>query len=317
MSFTCTLSQNIDVNDVISIAEQAAKVILEVYASKVRPTAQFLIIITFKSPLPATIQPLFSSPPLQTDDWDVQAKSDDSPLTRADKEANAVICDGLARIAAHIPIVSEENRAVSHTTRQGYLYSWCVDPLDGTKEFIKRNGQFTVNIALLEGSRPVMGVVQVPVSGKVYWAVKGKGAHVREGGVDRQICCAEFDPSDVGLTLVASASHLTKETEDFVAEYTDPKFKQLGSSLKLLLVAEGEAHVYPRLAPTCEWDTAASQAVVEEAGGVVLQAGSCDTKGKALEDWRAALAKGKPVEYNKQAPLNPFFVVYGRRRTAA
>lgn len=201
---------------------------------------------------------------------------------------------------------------------QHYQYSWCVDPLDGTKEFLKRNGQFTVNIALLQGGRPVLGVVQVPATGKAYWAAAGQGAWVRDapGAAPRRIHAAAFDPEAEGLTIVGSASHSSKETEDFVAQYKAPAFRQLGSSLKLLMVAEGEAHVYPRLAPTCEWDTAASQAVVEEAGGQVLQAGRCDGRGAALEDWRAALAAQRAVEYNKEDPLNPFFVVYGARRPA-
>lgn len=119
---------------------------------------------------------------------------------------------------------------------QGYLYSWCVDPLDGTKEFIKRNGQFTVNIALLRGTEPVMGVVQIPCEDKVYWAVKGQGAFIRVAGVDTRISAASFDPSTPGLVIVGSASHSTAETEEFVAEYASPVFKQLGSSLKLLMV---------------------------------------------------------------------------------
>jgi 3'(2'),5'-bisphosphate nucleotidase len=194
-----------------------------------------------------------------------------------------------------------------------------VDPLDGTKEFLKRNGQFTVNIALLEGGTPVLGVVQVPATGKVYWAAKGQGAWAQDGpgAPPRQIHAAAFSPSAPGLTIVGSASHSSPETAAFVADYDSPAFTALGSSLKLLMVAEGEAHVYPRLAPTCEWDTAAAHVVVTEAGGEVLQAGRCDNKGVALDDWRAALAEARSVVYNKEDPLNPFFVVYGARGTNA
>lgn len=282
--------------------------------------------------------------PIQDEDWNVERKADNSPLTRADREANVVICTALAELgslfllshsfiyqctlihslthkkhkhnaAPHIPIVSEENKAVPFSTRQHYQYSWCVDPLDGTKEFLKRNGQFTVNIALLEGDTPVVGVVQVPATGKVYWAAKGQGAFVREapGQPERQIHAQAFDAHAPGLSVVGSASHNTPETSEFVAQFTDPKFVQLGSSLKLLMVAEGSAHVYPRLAPTCEWDTAASHVIVTEAGGSVIQAGRCDHKGGMLEDWKAALARDVPVKYNKENPLNPFFVVYGKR----
>lgn len=284
MSLTVDLQEKIDCKDVVAIAEQAAVAILKIYNSEM-------------------------------ENWEVEKKADASPLTRADREANTVICEGLARIAPHIPIVSEENRQVAYHTRQHYQYSWVVDPLDGTKEFLKRNGQFTVNIALLQGTRPVLGVVQVPAQSKVYWAVAGQGAWVREeGGQPRQLHCAEFSHHDEGLVVVASASHLTPETQQFVSQLKGPVFKQLGSSLKLLMVAEGEAHVYPRLAPTCEWDTAAAHAIVEEAGGVVLQAGKCDSKGVALEDWQEALSRQQAVQYNKENPLNPFFVVYGKRK---
>jgi 3'(2'), 5'-bisphosphate nucleotidase len=148
--------------------------------------------------------------------------------------------------------------------------------------------------------------------------VEGRGAYVRQGpaDVDERIQCASFAETDAGLIVVGSASHNTAETDAFVAQYKAPSFTQLGSSLKLLLVAEGAAHVYPRMAPTCEWDTAAAHAIVVEAGGEVLAAGECDSKGALLpgQDWRLALQQGQPVRYNKPHPLNPFFVVYGTRR---
>lgn len=199
---------------------------------------------------------------------------------------------------------------------QNYKYSWCIDPLDGTKEFLKRNGQFTVNIALLEGGKPILGVVQVPATGKVYWAAKGQGAWVRDGSdkEPRRLQAAAFDSEAEGLVIVGSASHSSAETNEFVGQFKCPSFRQLGSSLKLLMIAEGEAHVYPRLAPTCEWDTAAAHVIVTEAGGTVIAAGKCDNRGKALEDWKEALAKDEPVIYNKPDPLNPYFVVYGARK---
>ena len=146
--------------------------------------------------------------------------------------------------------------------------------------------------------------------------MEGRGAWLRAGdAADVRLSCASFRESDAGLVLVGSASHNTPDTQAFVADYAAPQFTQLGSSLKLLLVAEGAAHVYPRLAPTCEWDTAAAHAVVTEAGGEVLAAGECDSKGVLLPGvaWREALAQQRPVVYNKPNPLNPFFVVYGRR----
>jgi 3'(2'), 5'-bisphosphate nucleotidase len=214
-----------------------------------------------------------------------------------------------------VPIVSEENKQLPHEVRKNYKYSWCVDPLDGTKEFIKRNGQFTVNIALIEGETPVLGVVQVPVSGKVYYAARGQGAFVKNGraAAAERINVKEFSMTDKGLTLVGSASHNSEATSEFVSQFDSPKFEQLGSSLKLLMVAEGAAHIYPRLAPTCEWDTCAAHAIVLEAGGEVIQAGLCDNRGLALEDWKDALRQEKPVVYNKENVLNPFFVVFGKR----
>ena len=146
--------------------------------------------------------------------------------------------------------------------------------------------------------------------------MEGRGAFLRvAGSPDTPIRCAAFYEADAGLILVGSASHNTAATQEFVSGYISPSFAQLGSSLKLLLVAEGQAHIYPRMAPTCEWDTAAAHVIVTEAGGEVLCAGECDSQGVLLPgvDWRSALAQQQPVRYNKPNQLNPFFVVYGRR----
>jgi len=236
---------------------------------------------------------------------DIEWKADNSPLTLADKAANKVICDSLLARWPSIPIISEENEAIPHATRAAWSHYWLVDPLDGTKEFIKRNGQFTVNIGLCCGAKPVAGVVFEPAAEvpRMYYGVVGQGAFRElEAGKPEPIHVQRFSEADSGLTLVASASHSSPETEAFVAKYPDAKLRSLGSSLKLLMVAEGDAHVYPRLAPTSEWDTCASHAVVEAAGGEVLQ----HAGGKEC-------TPGAPVEYNKPDLLNPFFVVYGRR----
>lgn len=248
--------------------------------------------------------------------WEVDYKSDHSPLTRADRDANHVICEELMRITPHIPIVSEENAKLPYDVRKKFQYFWLVDPLDGTKEFLKRNGEFTVNIALVQNNVPVLGVVHVPVSGKTYWAVKGKGAWLKEGDKQSRVKAAEFSLDEPGLTIVASSSHMSKETQEFVNIFVQPQFKQVGSSLKLLMVAEGAAHIYPRLAPTCEWDTCAADIIVREAGGVCIQAGACDSQGNALEDWKEAGLKEQPLVYNKQEFLNPFFIVFGARKAA-
>lgn len=276
------IKQTVSVEQIVEIAEAAGEVILQIYSDD--------------------------------QDWDVTCKSDDSPLTRADKEANKLICAKLLQLTPHIPIVSEENEEVSYEVRQGYQYFWCVDPLDGTKEFIKRNGQFTVNIALIRGQVPILGVVHTPVSKTTHFAAEGQGAFLKKDSNSTKISVASFRESDEGLTIVGSRSHGSQLTEDFVKGFKNPEFAALGSSLKLLMVAEGKAHVYPRLAPTSEWDTAAAHVVVVEAGGEVLQAGRCDNKGQPLEDWKSVLQQHKSVVYNKEKFLNPYFVVYGHRQ---
>lgn len=241
------------------------------------------------------IMSIYNSP---SGDWELQTKADDSPLTRADISANKHIVDHLTALHPDVPILTEEAAAAPYSDRLKWTHYWCVDPLDGTKEFVKRNGEFTVNIALMEcpsagaPARPVLGVVHAPVLGESYFAARGHGAHSRGGRVRARV----FDETDAGLTLVCSRSHRDERTERFLTKYDRPQTLAKGSSLKFMLVASGEAHVYPRLAPTMEWDTAASQIIVEEAGGVVVRE----------ED-------GKPVEYNKENLLNPFFIVYGNR----
>lgn len=228
-------------------------------------------------------------------DFGVEAKADDSPLTIADKAANDVIVAGLEALDYQAPIISEENKQVVYADRKDYAAFWMVDPLDGTKEFIKRNGEFTVNIALVAGERVVLGVVYVPVSGELFYAAKDQGAFRVSKGKEQRLEAASYSLQDASLKVVASRSHLNDETKAFVDALNEPELVSKGSSLKLLLVAAGEAHVYPRLAPTMEWDTAAAQIVVEEAGGKVLQAGT-----------------DLPVVYNKENLLNPHFLVYGK-----
>lgn len=277
------LNLHVEVEDIIHTAEEAGRVIMQIYEG-------------------------------DQDRWDVVTKSDNSPLTRADREANAVIVSALQRLTPHIPIVSEETSLVPHDTRKNYQYHWLVDPLDGTKEFVKRNGEFTVNIALITKGNPVLGVVHVPCQNKTYWAVKNKGAFLRTGAEQKQIKCSEFKLTQPGLRIVASKSHASAETADFIAMFPQPELLSVGSSLKLLMVAEGAADIYPRLAPTCEWDTAAADVIVREAGGVTLFAGVCDNKGVAEEDWKEALLLETHVLYNKANILNPFFVVFGIRK---
>lgn len=221
-------------------------------------------------------------------------KDDNSPLTEADKASNVVICAGLEALEEKFPIVSEENKTIDYSERKDFTYSWLVDPLDGTKEFIKRNGDFTVNIALVHNQKVVLGVVYIPVTGEMYYAAKGEGAFYRKGKTEERLQAPSFQLSDKGLKLVCSRSHLNEETQAFLNKFDAPETVSRGSSLKFLLLAKGEAHIYPRLAPTMEWDTGAAQIVLEEAGGRVID-NSTD----------------KPLLYNKENLLNPYFVAYG------
>ncbi len=231
----------------------------------------------------------------ENEDFGVEQKADNSPLTRADKASNDVINAGLEKLSFQAPIVSEENKEVPYETRKDYDHYWLVDPLDGTKEFIKRNGEFTVNIALVHQQRVVLGVVYVPVFDELYWAAKDLGAHLVKGDQSQALAANAFSMTDNGLRVVASRSHLNDETQAFVDALNEPALVSKGSSLKLLLLAAGEAELYPRIAPTMEWDTAAAQIVLEEAGGKVLQHGT-----------------DLPVIYNKENLLNPYFVASGR-----
>ncbi|MBX2872468.1 MAG: 3'(2'),5'-bisphosphate nucleotidase CysQ [Saprospiraceae bacterium] len=226
--------------------------------------------------------------------FQVNLKSDDSPLTIADKKANGVICDGLEKLASHIPIISEENKEIPFEERKHFTQHWLVDPLDGTKEFIKRNGEFTVNIALIENQRVILGVVYAPVLDELYWAEKDQGAFLEKDGQVKQLQAPKFEWTDPKLKVVCSRSHLNDDTRAFIEKLNQAETVATGSSLKFLIMAKGEAHVYPRLGPTMEWDTGAAQIILEEAGGMVVQHET-----------------NQPMNYNKENLLNPFFIAFG------
>jgi len=247
-------------------------------------------------------------------DFAVEQKDDKSPLTLADKRSHEIIADRLARLQDFkLPLLSEEGRQMPYGERKAWDMFWLVDPLDGTKEFIKRNGEFTVNIALIQNGRPLIGVIYIPVKNIFYFAAHGLGAFKIDA------CNAEMPASIEGLlkissrlplvplssdltsppsrvTVIGSRSHMSPETEQFITDlktrYDEVDFLAAGSSLKFCLIAEGRADVYPRFGPTMEWDTAAGQAIVEQAGGRVLRAGS-----------------EEPLSYNKENLLNPSFIV--------
>lgn len=225
-------------------------------------------------------------------DVKVTAKTDGSPLTAADRVAHETIAASLKRLTPDIPLLSEEFVAADYETRAHWTRFWLVDPLDGTKEFVSRNGEFTVNIALIENGRPTLGVVYVPVPGLTYYACRGQGAHKhKEGATPRAI---RVRPKPTGKPMVvASRSHAGDHLATFLAYLGPHDTVSIGSSLKLCLIAEGTADVYPRLGPTMEWDTAAAQCVVEEAGGQVVD------------------CAGNVLRYNKPDLHNPWFVVSG------
>lgn len=237
-------------------------------------------------------------------DFRVETKDDRSPLTEADKQSNTVILECLE--STKIPVISEEIKNMDYDQRSGWDLCWLVDPLDGTKEFIKKNGEFTVNIALIKNGFPLMGVVYVPVVKKMYFAGRNVGSYVlnfKENNIfpelDSILENASKLPVDTPAeryTIVASRSHLSKETEAFIdrckAKYGDVKLISRGSSLKLCMVAEGQAQVYPRLAPTMEWDTAAAHAVAKYAGCYVLDFNTREE-----------------LQYNKSDLINPYFIV--------
>jgi len=225
-------------------------------------------------------------------DFEVMKKDDGSSLTLADQRANSIIENGLKKLDASIPIVSEESARPPHEVSAQWSRYWLVDPLDGTREFTKRNGEFTVNIALIAGSRPVLGVVHVPVTGVTYYAEAETGAFKQvEDAPPEQIAVREYTGGKA--VVVASRSHANPVLQQFFEQIESFETRSMGSSLKLCLVAEGEADVYPRLGPTSEWDTAAAQCVVEVAGGKVTD------------------LHGTPLQYNKPDILNPWFVVTG------
>jgi 3'(2'), 5'-bisphosphate nucleotidase len=199
----------------------------------------------------------------------VQHKEDDSPLTLADLESQRVIIEGLNAITPGIPILSEESAQAPWSERRSWSELWVVDPLDGTREFVKRNGEFTVNIALVREHEPVLGVVAAPAQGLLYWGAAGLGAFSQaQGGAHVPI---QVSAPQNPLRVVGSRSHASAETAGYLARLGPHEMKGIGSSLKFCLVAEGNADLYPRFGPTSEWDTAAGQAVLEAAGGHVTR----------------------------------------------
>ena len=235
-------------------------------------------------------------------DFEVMGKADDSPLTQADLAAHRVLVAGLAELTPHIPVLSEEEKAPEFAVRQSWERYWIIDPLDGTKEFVNRNGEFTVNVALIDGHKAVLGVVGVPVQDRIFFGDVNAGvatlyANGKEHALQGRKVQSQIAQHS-SVTAVASRSHGGERLEAYLdavaAEFGGLERKPMGSSLKLCTLAEGEADLYPRLGPTSEWDIAAADAVLAAAGGVVLT------------------FDGKPLQYNtKDSLLNPEFLALG------
>ncbi|BBG65188.1 3'(2'),5'-bisphosphate nucleotidase [Hydrogenimonas sp.] len=273
---------SIDLDDIVGIALEAGRAVMDIYEK----------------------------------DFEVEYKEDSSPLTEADLRANEIICSGLEKLWPEIPMLSEENSEVSYDERREWEFFWCIDPIDGTKEFIKKSGEFTINIALVHKDTPVVGVVFAPALKEIYFSKKGSGAwkssvngdwslnedsRVRLSGDSKEGSFAEKKE----LVVVASKSHLNEETKNFInsLEQDGSQISRIskGSSLKLLMVAEGTADIYPRLGPTMEWDTAAADAIVRESGKMTYVADGVSI----LDD----IERLSPLVYNKKNLLNPWFIV--------
>ena len=225
-------------------------------------------------------------------DFDVELKDDRTPLTEADRAAHAIIVNGLAGLTDPLPVLSEESAGEDIEDRRQWDRFWLVDPLDGTKEFIKRNGEFTVNIALIEQHKPVLGVVVAPALGTVYAGDTGLGAFCEHSGARKPIRVRR--PAASPLRVVGSRSHANPDLAAFLDALGPHELKPMGSSLKICLVAAGEADLYPRLGPTSEWDTAAAEAVLISAGGSMMD------------------LTGQPLTYNaRESMLNPHFLALG------
>ena len=254
--------ENIDIHKINSIAKKAGNEIIKIYQQE----------------------------------FDVDYKKDNSPLTKADIHSNEVIIKNLENLYPDIPILSEENKEIPYDTRKNWEYFWLIDPLDGTKEFVKKNGEFTVNIALIYKNMPVLGVIYAPALDLLYYAQKDQGAFKQEKNKKPQRLPIYKHINNDTLKVIVSKSHYNQETKDFVnnLKYKYKKtieFIRIGSSLKLCLIAEGKADIYPRLAPTMEWDIAAGQSIIEESKGKII-------KYKTKEF----------IRYNKQNLLNPYFI---------
>lgn len=227
----------------------------------------------------------------------IEIKHDATPVTIADKKASDIISFHLSGLLEDCPVITEESVIPNFEERQKLHRYWLVDPLDGTKEFIQRNGDFTVNIALIEHGKPVFGWIYEPVTGRYYYAFKSKGAYCNTNGDTRLIHCNSFSLQQKNLRILRSRSHFSAKAADYISQFNSPLIIARGSSVKMMLIASGQADIYPCMSRTMEWDTAASQIILEEAGGELV-----------------GMNTGLPLEYNKKDLSNPFFIASGTKK---
>lgn len=220
----------------------------------------------------------------------IDHKEDDSPVTQADLVVSQYLCEQLNTLFPNIPIICEETKNQQYQDRKSYPYFWCIDPIDGTKEFIKKNGEFTINIGLIRGDQPILGLVSCPAQNTIYFALENQGAYKLHQDKLTKISCRSTPSKPVVIT---SRSHSNPETDKYLSRFGDYTAISKGSSLKFLEVAEGNADYYPRLTGSMEWDTAASHIIVLEAGGQI----------QLIDD------SNKTLVYNKEDLLNPYFLV--------
>ena len=226
-----------------------------------------------------------------TESINYEKKADDSPLTIADKKSHNTIIDFLKD--TDIDIISEESKSIEYLERKNWEEYWLIDPLDGTKEFIKKNGEFTVNIALIKNNKPHLGIVYCPVKKILYWNDNDKKVFKREKEETREIKKRKpINENEEGLRVVVSRSHMSEETSEYVNKLTRPELISCGSSLKFLYIADNKADIYPRFGPTMEWDTAAAHSILN-----------------ALEIHVINLDTGRELSYNKENLLNPYFII--------
>ena len=255
--------ENININDIIKIVEKAGEIIMKVY---------------------------------NENKFNIEYKSDKSPVTVADLQSSDYICSKLKELYPDIPIICEETKQIEYDIRKNYKLFWLVDPLDGTKDFINRNGQFTVNIGLISERSSVLGVVGIPTEKKIYYAELGKGAFLKENNNITRIQSKKIDYTKP-VKILCSNNHFNQDTKDYL-DKIDYKYDiiRAGSSLKFVMIAEGNGDIYPRLNGTKEWDTAASHIIIEEAGGKIVLNSDNES----------------PLLYNKTSLKNPYFIVYGK-----